>query len=157
MNRFIRTAAILFVLGVPVAHAQKLTVTTVSHHTQEYNYTSPTQSDTNCKVGAWDTVNCDTTSYGGATRAIYTFTEVVRSTEGIQYKLSRTARWRWSSTDSLEDGESFEAEIKGKHMYINCRRGGNQGKKETLKYDILDIRPVPHSVPTQSPSTQTTN
>jgi hypothetical protein len=25
-------------------------------------------------------------------------------------------------------------------MLITSRRGGNQGKKETLKYDILDIR-----------------
>ena len=27
-------------------------------------------------------------------------------------------------------------------MYITCRKGGNQGKKETLKYEILHIRPV---------------
>jgi hypothetical protein len=31
----------------------------------------------------------------------------------------------------------------GKHLFITCRRGGNQGKKERLKYDILDISPAP--------------
>jgi hypothetical protein len=48
----------------------------------------------------------------------------------------------WSSLHYLIDGESYPAEIRGKHMYITGQRGGNQGKKETLKYDILDIRPV---------------
>jgi hypothetical protein len=148
MNRFIRTAAMLLVLGIPsVAHAQELTVVAASHHTQEYDYNvnSAATSNTNCNVYS-SSVNCNTTSYGGGTetRAVYTLTEVVRSSDGIQYTLSRTARWRWSSTDWLNDGESFDAEIKGKHMYIKCRKGGNQGKRETLKYDILDIRPVPH-------------
>ena len=60
----------------------------------------------------------------------------------VQYTLSRTARWVWNSMDWLTDGDSFPAEIKGKHMYISSRKGGNLGKKETLKYDMLDIRPV---------------
>ena len=133
MNRFIWTAAMLLVLGIPsVAHAQELTVVAASHHTQEYDYNvnSAATSNTNCNVYS-SSVNCNTTSYGGGTetRAVYTLTEVVRSSDGIQYTLSRTARWRWSSTDWLNDGESFEAEIKGKHMYIKCRKGGNQGKE----------------------------
>jgi hypothetical protein len=60
----------------------------------------------------------------------------------IQYTLTRSAIWRSSKMDSLSDGESYETEIKGKHMSIAGHRGGNQGKKETLKYDILDIRSV---------------
>jgi hypothetical protein len=45
--------------------------------------------------------------------------------------------------DYLNDGETFPAEIKGKHMFITCRRGGNQGKEEKIKFDIMDIRTVP--------------
>lgn len=149
MNRVLGTTAILFMLGfsAPI-QAQQLTVVAMSHQTNEYDYTitTPQNSNTNCNV--YDSsVNCNTTSYGGGTQthALYHLYQVVTSNEAgqlIQYKLTRTARWRWTSTDFLTEGDSFPAEIKGKHMYITCRRGGNQGKKETLKYDILDIRPV---------------
>ena len=44
--------------------------------------------------------------------------------------------------DYLTDGDSYAAEIKGKHMFVTGRRGGNQGKQEKIKYDILDIRPA---------------
>jgi hypothetical protein len=149
MNRFTKMATILLVLGLPgAAYAQKLTVVAVAHNTQERDYTTttPQQSNTNC-TGTDTSVNCNTTTYGGGTQthAPYRLTQVVTANENgqtIRYTLSRTARWRWSSLDWLNDGESFPAEIKGKHMYITCRRGGNQGKKETLKYDILDIRPA---------------
>ena len=149
MNRLLGTATILFALGLSAAiRAQQLTVVAVSHQTDEYDYTitTPQNSNTNCSVND-SSVNCNTTSYGGGTQAhaLYRLYQVVTSNEAgqlIQYKLTRTARWRWTSTDFLTEGDSFPAEIKGKHMYITCRRGGNQGKKETLKYDILDIRPV---------------
>ena len=149
MNRVLGNTTILFILGfsAPI-YAQQLTVVAVSHQTNEYDYTttSPRNSNTNCNVND-SSVNCNTVSYGGGTQtnAVYRLYQVVTSNETgqlIQYKLTRTARWRWTSTDFLTEGESFSAEIKGKHMYITCRRGGNQGKKETLKYDILDIRPV---------------
>jgi hypothetical protein len=149
VNRILGTTVMLFILGfsAPI-HAQQLTVVAVSHQTNEYDYTitTPQNSNTNCNV--YDSsVNCNTTSYGGGTQthALYRLYQVVTSIEAgqlIQYKLTRTARWRWTSTDFLTEGDSFLAEIKGKHMYITCRRGGNQGKQETLKYDILDIRPV---------------
>jgi hypothetical protein len=93
-------------------------------------------------------VNCRSTSYGGGSqnKAVYFFLEVVTANDGgkvTQYTLSRRARWIWNSMDWLDDGVSFSGEIKGKHMFITGRRGGNQGKKEILKYDIVDIRPVP--------------
>lgn len=150
MNRFIKIAALLFVLELAnAAYGQNLTVVAVSHSTQEHDYTitTPQQSQINCTSTSDTSANCTTTSYGGGsqTHALYKLTQVVtanQNSQTIRYTLSRTARWRWSSLDWLNDGESFSAEIKGKHMYITCRRGGNQGKKETLKYDILDIRPV---------------
>jgi len=140
----------LFVLVTPVlASAQKLTVLAVSHSTSENNYTitTPQTTNTNCNLYP-NSVNCNSTTYGGQTqnKAVYRFVEVVTSNENgkvIQYTLSRTARWVWNSMDWLNDGDSFPAEIKGKHMFITCRRGGNQGKKEKLKFDILDIRPAP--------------
>ncbi len=149
MNRILGTTTILFILGFSaLIHAQQLTVTAMSHQTNENDYTirTPQNSNTNCNVYN-SSVNCNTTSYGGdtQTRAVYHLYQVVTSNESgqlIQYKLTRTARWRWTSTDYLTEGDSFPAEIKGKHMYITCHKGGNQGKLETLKYDILDIRPV---------------
>ena len=146
MNRFIKAGTLSLVLAMPIgSFAQKLTVTAFSHNTQEfdYNITTPRNSNTNCS--ATDTsVNCNTTTYGGQTqqKAVYRLTEIVTA-NGIQYTLVRMARWAWSSLDWLTDGETFPAEIKGKHMFVTCHRGGNQGKKVTIKYDVLDIRPLP--------------
>ncbi len=132
-----------------VVSAQKLTVRAISHSTTESNYTitSPQTTNTNCNLYP-NSADCTSTTYGGQTqhKAVYRFTEIVTADEGgkvTQYTLSRTARWVWNSMDWLTDGDHFPAEIKGKRMVITCRRGGNQGKKITLKYDILDIRPAP--------------
>ena len=126
--------------------SRKLTVLAVSHSTteNEYTITTPQTTNTNCNLYP-SSVNCTSTTTGGGSqnKAVYRFTQVVMSTEGgkaTQYTLSRTARWRWSSMDWLSDGETFPAEIKGKNMFITYRRGGNQGKQATLKYEILDIR-----------------
>jgi len=145
-----RAALMVLVLLAPtLATAQKLTVLAVSHSRNEraYTITTPQTTNTNCNLYP-DSANCTSTTYGGGSqnKAVYRFVEVVTSDDGgkvTQYTLSRTVRWVWNSMDWLNDGESFPAEIKGKHMFITCRRGGNQGKKERLKYDILDIRPAP--------------
>jgi hypothetical protein len=149
MCHFLKATALLLCLGYGTAmYGQSLIVTAVSHSTREHDYTTdtPQQSNTNCTTS--DTsVNCNTTTYGGTSQqhAVYRFTQVVTANHNgqvIQYTLYRTARWVWNSMDWLTDGDSFPAEIKGKRMFITSRKGGNQGKKETLKYDILDIRPV---------------
>jgi hypothetical protein len=135
---------------VPTAgKPRKLIVLAVSHSTSERDFTvaTPRTTNTNCDLYP-NSVNCRSTSYGGGSqnKAVYFFREVVTANEGgkvTQYTLSRTARWVWNSTDWLKDGESFPAEIKGKNMSITARRGGNQGKKEILKYGIVDIRPIP--------------
>ena len=144
-----RMALMLFVLLAPtLANAQKLTVLAVSHSINERDFTvtTPQTTNTNCSLYP-NSANCNSTTYGGGSqnKAVYRFVEIVTSNEGgrmTRYTLSRTARWIWNSMDWLQDGESFPAEIKGKHMFITCRRGGNQGKQITLKYDILDIRPA---------------
>jgi hypothetical protein len=140
---------LLGVLSAPLANAQKLTVLAVSHSRSENDYTvaTPQTTNTNCNLYP-NSANCTSTTYGGGTqhKAVYRFIEIVTSSEGgnvTQYTLSRTVRWVWNSMDWLSDGDSFPAEIKGKHMFITSRRGGNQGKEEKLKYDILDIRPAP--------------
>jgi hypothetical protein len=149
MNRLLRILPIL--LGFVImagADAQKLTVLAVSHRTNESDYTITTPQTSNTNCNAYGTsVNCNTTSYGGNTQtgAVYRLNQVVTANEGgkvTRYELTRTARWRWNSTDYLREGDSFSAEIKGKNMYITSHKGGNQGKKEVLKYQILDIRPV---------------
>jgi hypothetical protein len=143
------TILLLLVVFPSRAQAQKLTVLAVSHsrHESDYTYTTPQTTNTNCNLYP-NSVNCSSTTTGGQTqnKAVYTFIEIVTSNEDgkvTQYTLSRKARWVWSSMDWLNDGDSFPAEIKGKHMFITSRRGGNQGKVETLKFDILDIRPAP--------------
>jgi hypothetical protein len=138
------------VADVPTAgKPRKLTVRAVSHSTSERDFTvtTPLTTNTNCDLYP-NSVNCRSTSYGGGSqnKAVYFFLEVVTANDGgkvTQYTLSRRARWIWNSMDWLDDGVSFSGEIKGKHMFITGRRGGNQGKKEILKYDIVDIRPVP--------------
>jgi hypothetical protein len=147
--RAILSMVFVLLLGPSLTYAQKLTVQAVSHSRSERDYTitTPETTKTNCNINE-SSANCNSTTYGGGTqnKAVYRFVQVVTSKQGdtvTQYTLSRTARWVWSSMDWLTDGDSFEAEIKGKHMFITCRRGGNQGKKETIKYDILDIRPAP--------------
>jgi hypothetical protein len=143
------TLALLVLLTPVLANAQKLTVLAVSHSRNENDYTvtTPQTTNTNCNLYP-NSVNCNSTTSGGQTqnKAVYRFVEIVNANENgkvIQYTLSRTVRWVWNSMDWLNDGDSFPAEIKGKHMFISYRRGGNQGKKEKLKFDILDIRPAP--------------
>ena len=128
------------------AQPRKLTVLAVSHSTSEnvYTVTTPQTTNTNCNLYP-NSLNCSSTTSGGGSqnKAVYRFLQAVTSTDGgrvTRYTLSRTARWIWNSMTWPNDGETFAAEIKGKHMFITCRRGGNQGKKEILKYDILDIR-----------------
>jgi hypothetical protein len=147
------------ILGVALTAAAygeelALTITTVSHTTDRFGYTirTPETSNANCNVYG-NSVNCNSTTYGGGTqqKAVYRMTEVVMG-NGQRFTLQRTARWVWQNTDFLNDGETFEAKVKGRSMYITCRRGGNQGKKETIKYEIMDIRGEPlASVPKPEP------
>jgi len=141
--------AVLVVLGLlapTLANAQKLTVRAVSHSMSENDFTitAPQSTNTDCNLYP-NSVYCSSTTHGGESldRAVYRFIEVVVASDGTQYTLSRTSRWVWNSMDHLVDGQYYRAEIKGKHMFFTGRRGGNQGKKEKLKYDILDIRPAP--------------
>ena len=103
-------------------------VTTVSHYTSVYHYTvntpstSTTQSQANATCsdpGGTGTVNCsgssnaETTTYPGQTveKAVYTYTEMV-NVNGQTYTLQRVARWAWSNTDEIPDGQQFDAIIK---------------------------------------------
>lgn len=61
---------------------------------------------------------------------------------GLRYVIVCRATWSGSSCGPLNDGDVFPAEIAGTTMWIEARRGGNQGKKIRIKYRILDIRPV---------------
>ena len=51
--------------------------------------------------------------------------------------------WIWSTIKcaQLRVGDTFNAEIQGKTMWVEYARGGNQGKVIKAKYHILDIRP----------------
>jgi hypothetical protein len=150
MRPILGMALYLLVLSAPSpANAQKLTVKAVAHSVNErdYDITTPETTNTNCTVYS-NSANCTSTTSGGGTqkKAVYRFVEIVTSEEGgkvTQYTLARTARWVWSAMDWLTDGDYYPAEIKGKHMTITGRRGGNQGKDIKIEYDIMDIRPAP--------------
>jgi hypothetical protein len=156
----VKTKTLLFTLALlialPLVAKQKdsgrpLIVTAVGSETTERLYTTTTagSEDTRCRVNFdGDSANCHTTITPSReyTNAIYFLYQTVTAEEDgqtIQYKLFRTARWRWSSTASLTDGEQYEATVQGKHMYITGSKDGNQGRSITLKYTIRDIRPAP--------------
>lgn len=149
-------ATLAFLIALPLFAKNKdgtrqLIVTAVGSETTEQTYTTTTagSEDTRCRVNlGGDSANCHTaiTPSREYTHAIYFLYQTVTTEENgqtIQYKLFRTARWRWSSTASLTDGEQYEATIQGKHMYITGNKDGNQGKAITLKYTIRDIRLAP--------------
>ena len=129
----------IVLLGILPIHAQHLSLVAVSHNIGEYDYNYTTPGTSSCNIYS-TSVYCTDSPAQMHTGAVYRFTEVVVA-NGMRYTLTRTARWVWNSMTHLNDGETFAAEIKGKHMYITSYRGGNQGKRERIKYDILDIRP----------------
>lgn len=127
-------------LAVEPKHQETMMVTAVQSAWSANTWTTSSGVNSSC----WNTkngVSCSSSSYGGDQKAIYHFQQVVRGNDGNTYTLGRTASWAWSNTSQLEAGETFPAVIKGKNMYITGRQGGNQGRKVTLKYTILDIRP----------------
>jgi hypothetical protein len=154
-------ALVLVVALASTAYAEEmeLRVRTVSHQIDRFGYTisTPETSNANCNVYG-NNVNCHSTTYGGGTqqKAVYRMTEVVIG-NNMRYTLQRTARWAWQNTDFLNDGETFDAKIKGKSMFITCRRGGNQGKQESIKYEVLDIRPVAPTLPSAESPHPTTS
>lgn len=142
-------------LACRVAYAQDRTllVTAGPHDLREsdFNVTSPSETNTNCNIYT-SQINCQSTTDGGKTqtRAVYFLHQLVTSNENgcTVYTLAKTARWVWQHVpDWLNEGEMFPAEVKGKQMFVTAFKGGNQGKKVTLKYDIADMRPCPSREP----------
>lgn len=170
MKHFALAALVLSALALSAtARADDhVIVTTVSHYTSVYHYTvntpstSTTTGQANATCSGTDTVNCSgsysgqTTTYAGQTmeKAIYTFTELV-NVNGQTYTLQRTARWMWSNTDEIPDGQQFDAIIKKHDMIIVGQHGGNQGKEEKLKFKILNIAAYGLAQPVTNTTTQT--
>jgi hypothetical protein len=134
----------------------KTTVRAVTHESRlnqgSYTYTTPGTSNTNCS-GSATTVgnttngaaNCQTTSTPAQSHQVPVSTLDVRNVveaNGMRYVIVCRASWSGSSCGPLNDGDIFPAEIAGTTMWIEARRGGNQGKKIRTKYKILDIRAV---------------
>ena len=63
--------------------------------------------------------------------------------DGQRYKIVCRANWVGSNCAPMIDGDSFYAAIEQKTMWIIAHKGGNQGKEVRVKYEILDIRPIP--------------
>lgn len=128
----------------------KLTVTTVSGEDQVregvYTQTTPGISTTNCG-GTAATVNCQTTSTPARTTDIPIRRMDVRNVvdgNGMRYTILCSAKWVGSNCfPMVNSGELWEAEIDGTTMWINARKGGNLGKKVRVKFQIIDLRPLP--------------
>lgn len=60
--------------------------------------------------------------------------------DGMKYTLECRAKWIWNTCLTLDDGETFPAQIKGKTMIVEGHYKGNQGKIIHEKFQILDIR-----------------
>lgn len=127
-----------------VSHASRLNRSTSSYSTPGSSNSSCSGSATTAGSITNGTANCQTTFTPAQTRqvAISTLdvTDVVVA-EGMRYVIVCRASWRGSNCVPLTDGDMFPAEIEGTTMWIEARRGGNQGKKMRVKYKILDIRP----------------
>lgn len=141
-------------------YAQKLSIVAISNHMSVYDYTlhNP-RTDTHCNVYG-SSANCTSETTQPIVHHQYTFTQVVRSTEEgtvTFYTLSRTATWVWDKTDTLIDGNTYSAEIKGKHMYITCRKSGNRDKEETIKFDIDNTNVKTQWDPMSASKTETTS
>jgi hypothetical protein len=133
-------------LTYPANAKSILVVRAVSHETQAFQrtstYTTPGTSNTNCSGSAstigsttTGTANCQTQSTPAQTHQITANSLDVRNiveANGMRY---------------IIDGDSFNAELDGTTMWVEARRGGNQGKKIRIKYKILDIRPAPTPEP----------
>jgi hypothetical protein len=133
-----------------------LSVRAVSNQSQTYQrtstYTTPGTSDTNCSGSATTvgntttgTANCQTQSTPAQTHqitaTIWEVTNIVEA-DGMRYVITCRGNWRGSNCAPMNDGEVFSAELEGTTMWVEARRGGNQGKKIRIKYKVLDIRPI---------------
>ena len=134
----------------------KTTVRAISHESQTYQrtmtYTTPGTATTNCagtasSAGNTTTgiANCQTTSMPAQNHLVTTnvsyVTNVVES-NGLRYVITCRAGWVGSNCRPMHDGDLFPAEIQGTTIWIEARKGGNQGKKVRVKYKVLDIRPI---------------
>lgn len=149
---------LLFELAATSSAKEKtsLSVHAVSNQKQTYQrtstYTTPGTSNTNCSGSATtigDTTtgnaNCQTQSTPAQTHqitaTIWEVTNIVE-TDGMRYLITCRGNWRGSNCAPMTDGDYFQAELEGTTMWIEARRGGNQGKKVRIKYKVLDIRPT---------------
>jgi hypothetical protein len=154
-------ALLAFVWASTCAAKEKtpLSVRAVSNQSQTYQrtstYTTPGTSNTNCSGSATTvgdtttgTANCQTQSTPSQTHqitaTIWEVTNVVQA-DGMRYVITCRGNWRGSNCAPMIDGDVFPAELEGTSMWVEARRGGNQGKKIRIKYKVLDIRPAASS------------
>jgi hypothetical protein len=161
MRRMMNLAAILsFTLTCTAKDKSTLEVRAVSHESQVFQrtstYTTPGTSNTTCSGSATTignttngTADCRTQSTPAQTHQvtanIVDVTNIVEA-NGSRYIITCRAGWVGSHCGPMIDGDLFPAEIEGTTMWIEARKGGNQGKKIKVKYKILDIRPVANPV-----------
>ena len=74
--------------------------------------------------------------------ARYDFWQEVKAGDGMLYRLHRT-EWAWSSDRLIQDGSIVLARISGDKMYLTVVDRWT-GKRETLKFTILQIIPPTH-------------
>jgi hypothetical protein len=135
-----------------------LVVTAVSHESQvttgQVTMPGNATSNTSCNGTGINTgplstasVNCQTTTQGTGPTTVTTRRLDVRNVveaNGEWFTISCTANWALSNCSPMTDGDKFDAEYDGKTtMWISARKGGNLGKPITIKYHVLDRRPIP--------------
>src|SRR5712692_5154008 len=134
-----------------------LTVTAVSHESSVWESTAvlhhPSSSQTSCNGTGMNTgptstanVDCNTTTYGGGQQTVTTHqlhVENIIEANGERFIIQCTASWVGSNCAPMKDGDRFQAEYDGKTtMWISGRKGGNLGKRISIKYKVLDRRPA---------------
>jgi hypothetical protein len=91
-------------------------------------------------------VNCNTMTSGGPSNVTTSrlFVENIVESNGDRFVLRCTGNWIGTNCGPMRDGDTFQAEYDGKNtMWVSVRKGGNLGKAVTVKYTVMDRRPVP--------------
>ena len=158
-------AFVVFISGsLPcwAADRLQLTITAVSHDSQVRTNTStvniPASSNTSCNGTGMSTgpmstaqVNCNTTTSGGPQTVTTSRLDVenVVESNGERFIIRCTGSWVGTNCSPMRDGDTFQAEYDGKTtMWVSARRGGNLGKAITVKYRVVDRRPIPTATAT---------
>ena len=142
----------LLAFGFTVQAGEKHTFTVVGVSTEvsstaidHYASNNYGQANTNCNAYG-DSVNCNTTGYGGKNGTHYqTFInrfDAIVDGDGRRFALTCVEKWRWDTCIKPFAGQSYQAEVDGKTMWISFPQDLDGKKVKRVKYKIEQFTPL---------------